>query len=82
MQKVDPSNSSYFPQVVDKSHISFSGGVKLSDLNLPKAIEKLPPYLCSDTVANGQSYFVVLVIFSLSFQKQKTNRSSFLNNLH
>lgn len=65
MKKVDSSNSSNFPHVVQKSHISFSGGVKLSNMNVPKAVKKLFPYLCPDAVANGQSYFVVLVIVFL-----------------
>lgn len=82
MQKVDSSNSPNFPCVVDKSHISLSGGVKLPNLNVPKAIEKLSPYLCSDTVANGQSYFMVLVIFSLHFHRKiKINKSSILQVL-
>lgn len=67
LQKVDSSNSSNFPCIVDKPHISLSGGIKLSDVNVAKAIEKLSPYICSDTISDGQSYFMVLVIFSLHF---------------
>lgn len=68
MQKVDSSNSSDFPCIVDKPYISFSRGIKLPNLNVPKAIKKLPPYLGSHPVAYGQSYFMVLVVFSLKFE--------------
>lgn len=70
MQKVDSSNSSNFPHIVDKSHIPLSGGVKLSNVDVAKAIEKLSPYLSSNAVANGQSYFVILVIVSLHLTKE------------
>lgn len=68
VQKVDSSNSSDFPCIVDKPHISFSRGIKLPNLNVPKAIKKLSPYLGSHPVAYGQSYFMVLVVFSLTVE--------------
>lgn len=67
MEKVDSSNSANFPCIVDKSHISLGWSVKLSDLNVSKAMKKFSPYLCSHAVANGQSDFVVFVIMSLHF---------------
>lgn len=74
MQKVDTSNSSNSPCIVDKSHISLSGGVKLLDLDVPKATEKLSPYVGSDSITNGQSYFMVLVIFSLHLHIKKERK--------
>lgn len=65
MEKVHSSNSSNFSCIVDKSHISLSRGIKLANLNISKAIEKLSPYFCSQTIPDGQPYFVILVIVPL-----------------
>lgn len=69
MKKVHSSNGSNFSCIVHESHISFSRGIKLPNFNLSKAIEKLSPYFCSQTIPNGQSYFVVFVIVSLHWNK-------------
>lgn len=69
--KVDPSEGSNLPRIVDKSYIPLGGGIKLFDLNVPEAVQKLPPYLPSDSISNGQSYFVVLVIFFLYFKHRR-----------
>lgn len=73
MKKVDSSDCSNFPSIVDKSHISFGRSVKLSNLNVPKAVKKLSPYLSPHPITNGQSDLVVFVIFTLYFHKKKDN---------
>lgn len=70
MKKVDSSDCSNFPSVVDKSHVSLGRSVKLSNLNVAKAVQKLFPNLCSHSVANGQSDFVVFVVFTLCIHIQ------------
>lgn len=65
VQKVNSSNCSYFPCVVEESYISLCGGIKLRNLDVSKATQELFPDFCSDTVANGQSYFMGLVSVSL-----------------
>lgn len=69
MKKVNSSNSSNFSCIVDKSHISLRRGIKLPYFNISKAIEELSPYFCSQTIPNGQSYFMILVIVSLHRNK-------------
>lgn len=71
MKEVDSTNSSNLPCVVEKSHVPLGRGVKLSDLNVPKAIEKLPPNLCSDPVSDGQSHLMFLVIVFLHCHNNK-----------
>lgn len=70
MKKVDSSNCSNFPSIVDKSHISLSRTIKLSDLDVSEAVKKLSPNLCSHSVTNGQSDFVVFIVSPL-FKKNK-----------
>lgn len=65
LNKVDSSNGSNFPWVVDEHHVSFGGGVELEDLNVAKAPEELGPYLCSEPVSNSHPHVMLLVIFSL-----------------
>lgn len=67
MKKVDSSDCSNFPSIVDKSHISLGRSVKLSNFDVPEAVKKLSPNLCSHSITNGQSDFVVFVIFALYF---------------
>lgn len=81
VKKVDSSNSSDFPHIVNESHISLGGGIKLSNLNVPKAIEKLSPHLRSDAVSDGQTHFMLFVVVSLKSNKTKKDliyRQSFL----
>lgn len=70
MKKVDSSNRSYFSSIVDKSHISLSRSIKLSDLNVSEAVKKLSPHLCSHSVTNGQSDIVVFFVSPLFFFKE------------
>lgn len=65
MKKVDPANCTNFANVVDKSHISLSRCVKLSDFNVAKTIQKLSPYVWAKSVANGKSYFMMFIIVFL-----------------
>lgn len=69
MKKVHSSNSSNFSCIVDKSHISLRRGIKLPNVHISKAIEELPPYFCSQTIPNGQPYFMIPVIVSLHWNK-------------
>lgn len=65
MKKVDSSDCPDFPSIVDKSHVSLGWCVKLLNLDVPEAVKKLSPNLRSHTVTNGQSDFMVFIIFSL-----------------
>lgn len=72
MKKVDSSDRSNFPSIVDKSHISLGRSIKLSNLNVPEVVKKLPPNLCSHSITNGQSDFVIFVLFTLYFEEQNS----------
>lgn len=65
MNKVDSPNGPNFSSIVDKAHVSLSRSIKLLNLNVPKAFKKLSPNLSSHAVTNGQSDFMVFIIFSL-----------------
>lgn len=71
MKKVDSSDRSNFSSIVDKSHISLGWSVKLSNLNAPEAVKKLSPNFCSHSITNGQSDFVVSVVFALYFEEEQ-----------
>lgn len=79
MDKVDPSHRPDLGRVVDETDVSLGGGVQLSDFNVPKPIQKLGPNVGPDSVADGDSHFVTLLVFSLqedpveqTFQQHET----------
>lgn len=69
MKKVDPANCTNFADVVDKSHISLSRCVKLSDLNVAKTMKELSPDVWAKPVSNGESNFMMFIIFFLEEKK-------------
>lgn len=74
VQKVDASHCSDLGRVIEKADVSLGGGVQLSDLNVAESIQELAPHVASDSVPDGDSNFVVLLIFFLQKKtKQKTH---------
>lgn len=65
MKSVDPADRADFGRVVDEADVSLRGGVKLSHLDVPKALEKLGPNVRPDAVADGDPHAVLLVVVLL-----------------
>lgn len=62
---VDSPHCTDFGRVVDEADVSLCGSVQLSDFNVPEAIQKLWPNVCSDPVADREPHSVVLLIVFL-----------------
>lgn len=62
---IDPPHCTDFGRVIDETDVSLSGGIKLLDFNVAKAVQKLFPNICSDPVADRYSHTVVLLVFFL-----------------
>lgn len=73
VQKVDASHRSDLGRVIDEADVSLGGGVQLSDLNVAESIQELAPHVASDSVPDGDSNFVVLLIFFLQKKNQTKN---------
>lgn len=65
VHKVDSSDCADLGRVVDEADVSLCGSVQLSNFNVSKAMKKLGPNVRSDTVADCNSHFVVLLIIFL-----------------
>lgn len=65
VDKIGSAHCTDLGRVVYEADVSLSGGVQLSDRNVPEAIQKLRPNVCPDPVANGNLHFVVLFIVFL-----------------
>lgn len=65
MHKVDPSHGPDPGRVIDEADVSLGGGIQLSDLNFTESIQELCPNITSDSVPDGDSNSVVLLIFFL-----------------
>lgn len=68
---VDPPHCADFGRVVDEADVSLGGGVQLSHLNVPEAIEELRPDVGPHTVADGDADFVILLVVFLQRRKKK-----------
>ena len=62
VDKVDSPHCSDLGCVVDEADVSLGGSVQLSDLNVPEAVQKLRPNVCSDSVADGDLHSVILLV--------------------
>lgn len=65
VEEVNAAYHSNLCGVVKKPDVSFCGSVELPDVNIPEAIQKFVPYVCSYTVTYSNLHFVVSVIVSL-----------------
>lgn len=65
VNSVDTADCTDFGRVVDEANVSFCGGVKLSDLDVPETVEKLQPNVCSNAVADSDPHSVVLFVVLL-----------------
>lgn len=72
MHQVDPPHCADFGRVVDEADVSLGGGVKLSHLDVPKAIEELRPDVGPHPVADSDAHFVILFVVFLQGKKKKT----------
>lgn len=70
---VDPPHCADFGRVVDEADVSLGGGVQLSHLNVPEAIEELRPDVGPHPVADGDADFVILLVVFLQRKKNNTN---------
>lgn len=68
---VDPPHCADFGCVVDKADVSLGGGVQLSHLNVPKAIEELCPDVGPHPVADCNADFVILLVVFLQREKKQ-----------
>lgn len=65
MEVVNPAHHSNLCGVVNKADVSLGGSVQLSDVNVPKAIQKFFPHVGSYSVTYSDLHTVVSVIISL-----------------
>lgn len=75
MHRVHPPHCADFGRVVDEADVSLGGGIQLSHLNVPEAIEELRPHVGPHPVADGDANFVILIVV---FLQEKTNNFSIL----
>lgn len=76
MDKIDSPHCTDLGRVIDEADVSLRGGVQLSDMNVPEAVQKLRPNVCSDPVADGNPHFVVLLVVFLQRKKKKVDSDS------
>lgn len=65
VDNVDSADGADSGRVVDEADVSLCGGVKLSDLDVPEAVEEVRPNVCPDAVADGDPHSVVLLVVPL-----------------
>lgn len=65
VNSVDTADRTDFGCVVDEADVSFCGGVKLPDLDVPETVEKLQPNVCSNAVADSNPHPVVFFVVHL-----------------
>lgn len=77
VHQVDPPHCADFGRVVDEADVSLGGGIQLSHLNVPEAIEELRPDVGPHPVADSDANFVIPIVVFLQGEKNyklKTQR--------
>lgn len=74
VHQVDPPHGADLGRVVDEADVPLGGGIQLSHLNVPEAIEEIRPDVRPHPVADSNTNFVILIVVFLQ-EKNRTEVS-------